>query len=332
MSITTGLTLYSLTPQFWTGQYDLQGLLTEVSARGLGPGIEIVGFQSIPTYPDVEDNFVRSWRDVLERNGLVGSCLSSNIDIGAMAGRDLNVEEMVAYLERQIEVARKLAFPIIRIQIGADARVIERALPTAERAGVVLGMEIHAPESPVSDLILPVRDLYERLDSPNLGFIPDFSSTMRSVPRRWLRRLVDGGLPQEVVPELERAWALEGSVAERHSAWEEAAAAAGVDPVIAASADGTFSMFGHEDPSVWREIADRIVHVHGKFYEIDDSGEETSIDYPAIIGELEAMDYDGFISSEWEGHTLFEPDEADAFQQVGAQQDLISRSLTRVQA
>lgn len=344
MTIRTGLTLYSLTNEFWTGAYDLNGLLDQVAERNLGPGVEIVGFQSIPTYPEVTDDFVTAWRDGLDRRGLVASCLSSNIDIGALASRDLTEDEMVDYLTPQIIAAERLGFPVIRIQIGAAPGVIERVLPIAERAGVVLGMEIHAPESPRSELIERVIELYDRLDSPYLGFVPDFSSTMRGIPPRWIRKCVEEtGIPSELVPTLTRIWQGDEPMGERMQAWMEAGTAAGVDADKIAATFGTFSMFGHEDVSVWRDIADRIVHVHGKFYEITgvpggsapeasgpavETGVEPSIDYPAHIAMLEDIGYDGFISSEWEGHTLFDMGETLSFDQVAAQQALIRSCLS----
>ena len=40
-----GVTLYSFTNEWPTRQFDLAGLMHEVARRGLGPNIEIIGFQ-----------------------------------------------------------------------------------------------------------------------------------------------------------------------------------------------------------------------------------------------------------------------------------------------
>ena len=40
--ISLGLTLYSLTNEWWSKQYDLEGLVAAAVERGLGPGVEIV--------------------------------------------------------------------------------------------------------------------------------------------------------------------------------------------------------------------------------------------------------------------------------------------------
>lgn len=46
MSITFGVTLYSMTNEWLAGEYTLAGMVDEVGRRGIGPGVEVVGFQS----------------------------------------------------------------------------------------------------------------------------------------------------------------------------------------------------------------------------------------------------------------------------------------------
>ena len=53
-----GLTLYSASAEFRAGWFDFDGLLDRVAELGIGPGIEIVASQVLPTYPVVSDEFV----------------------------------------------------------------------------------------------------------------------------------------------------------------------------------------------------------------------------------------------------------------------------------
>ncbi|MEV9236902.1 hypothetical protein AB0186_28035, partial [Klebsiella pneumoniae] len=66
-----GLTLYSASAEFRAGWYDFDGLLDRVAELGIGPGIEIVASQMVPTYPVVGDDFVRTWRAAFDRHGFV---------------------------------------------------------------------------------------------------------------------------------------------------------------------------------------------------------------------------------------------------------------------
>ena len=47
----SGLTLYSASAEFRAGWYDFDGLLDRVAELGIGPGIEIVASQMLPTLP-----------------------------------------------------------------------------------------------------------------------------------------------------------------------------------------------------------------------------------------------------------------------------------------
>lgn len=326
--ISLGLTLYSLTNEWWSRSFDLEGLIGEVSARGLGPGVEMVGFQSIRSFPDVDEAFVDDWHRIVATYGIVPTCLASNIDVALRPDRPLTEDEMVAYLDRQLLSAARLGFPIVRTQIGAPPKVLERCLPTAEKYGITMGMEVHAPEGFRTPTIQRVAEFYDRIDSPLLGFIPDFSATMRAIPPGELDELLSAGLPREQVAALVEAWLGEGAPFERFGRFAAAAEAAGVDPHTVGSAVMAFTMHGREPIDSWADYAQRIVHVHGKCYEFTDAGDEPSIDYPAIGRVLLDAGYRGWISTEWEGHAYKAPGEADGFAMVASQQALLRRSLT----
>src|SRR6476619_4935792 len=145
--------------------------------RGLGPGLEVIGFQSFRGFPhmspEVETRFLR----LVDEHGWELSCLDGNVDVAVRADRLLDEDELVAYMEAQLEAAARLGFPVLRVQNQATPAVMERLLPSAERLGVKLGMEIHAPETVRSPWVLALRELYARLDSPYVGFIPDFGAS-----------------------------------------------------------------------------------------------------------------------------------------------------------
>lgn len=51
-----------------------------------------------------------------------------------------------------------------------------------------------------------------------------------------------------------------------------------------------------------RQLAPHAVHVHAKSYAFDSVGNETTVDYPAFVGLLQAANYQGYYSIEYEGH------------------------------
>lgn len=326
-SPTLGVTLYSFTNEWVMGRYTLPELLTRIAQEGIGPGVEIVGFQSVRGYPALTPGFIREFRDSVETNGLTPSSLSANIDTGLRRDRYLTSDEKVDYLLPQIEAARVLGFPVLRIQIGADPDVLERVAPAAEKAGVRLGMEIHAPDWAHTPRVQAVAEFYDRVDSPALGFIPDFGSTMHDITPGLLRSFVDQGFPADLVPDLRAVWAEGGPVGERLARFREMASSRGASDQAIGIASFAFTMNGHADPASWADFGARIFHVHGKFYAIDEDGDEPSIDYPANIAALVRAGFHGTISSEWEGHAYTLEKDLDTFAMIRRHHDLIRRSL-----
>lgn len=320
-----GTTFYSFTMEWATGQYTLGELLRKVAGEGVGPGVEIVGFQSIRGFPKLPADFVREFRDTMDELELVPTALGSNIDIAIRRDRDMTTDERVEYALPQIDAARALGFPVLRIQIGADPATLERLAPYAERAGVKLGMEIHAPEGPRTPAMQRVREAYERIGSDHLGFIPDFSSTMHRVTDGLVQSFVDAGLPHALADEVQRVWSGDASPGERLQEFVDVAARQGVDEKTARLASQAFTMNGHEPAESWADIIPLVFHVHAKFYEIDDDGNEPAIDYEANLGVFRDAGYTGTISSEWESHHWTPNDSLNTFTHIKRQQALIRK-------
>jgi hypothetical protein len=109
---------------------------------------------------------------------LVQTSLAINTDVGIRRDRLMTDDELVEYMRRQIEAAAKLGFPIARVQISLTPDSMEALLPVAERYGVVLALEVHAHQHARHPAILALRDRYEKLGSPLLGFTADWGATV----------------------------------------------------------------------------------------------------------------------------------------------------------
>ena len=73
----------------------------------------------------------------------------------------------------------------------------------------------------------------------------------------------------------------------------------------------------------------QILHVHAKFYDIDENGQEPAIDYPELVRVFVEGGYRGYWSSEWEGHAFAELGEVDPLLLVRKQHDLIRARCVR---
>jgi sugar phosphate isomerase/epimerase len=328
MSIDVGVTLFSMTNEWLAGQYTLPSLIDEVGRRKLGPGVELIGFQSLRGFPNqVSADDIRDLRSALERNELHLSALASNADVARHKSQWMDADQSVEYMRPQIAFASELGVPVVRIQIGLTPEVLEKLEPIAAQYRVKLGMEIHAPEGANTPKVMATREVYERIDSEFLGFIPDFSATMRAIPPGMLAKLRRGGLSEAGISALDTAWRANGPPFQRYSDFAEQSRELGEPELPVAQARLIFTMFGRESLEDWRELFPRTVHIHAKYYDIDDMGESPSIDYRSLMRVFSELDRPVSMSSEWEGHAFLDLEEQDAFEMVAQHQAMCRRFL-----
>ncbi len=322
-----GLTLYSASAEFRAGWYDFDGLLNRVAELGIGPGIEIVASQVLPTYPHVTNDFARSWQDAFDKHGFTASSFGANLDMGRRRDRDMTPDEEYEFTQTLFHGAKKLGFPLVRIQ-SAKPELLRRLLPLAEDLELKLAYEIHAPLGPNSPEIMKVRDVYAELDSPLLGFVADFSSTMHSMSPTLLRAVRRAGLDDEAIQTLQAIWATDAPMRARQEEFISYLRGRDFDPArLGSFAHLAFNMHGRVSPKEWADIMPQIMHVHAKFYDIDEQGNEPAIDYPELVRVFIEGGYRGYWSSEWEGHAFAELGEVDPLLLVRKQHDLIRKSM-----
>ncbi|MEP6842143.1 MAG: DUF6379 domain-containing protein [Pseudolysinimonas sp.] len=326
-----GLTLYSASAEFPAGWVDFDALLERVAELGIGPGIEVVASQMVHSYPAVSDEFVSRWRSAFDRYGFTETSFAANLDMGRRRDRDMTPDEEFDFTEVLVHGAKKLGFPLIRIQ-SAKPQLLRRLLPIAEKLDMKLAYEIHAPMGPNDPTILQVRETYAEFESPLLGFVADFSATMHAMSPTLLRGLQRLGLDDEALEMLQTIWATGASMGERQDAFIGYLRGRDFDPArLGSFAHLAFNMHGHVDPHEWADIMPQILHVHAKFYDIDEHGEEPAIDYPELVKVFVDGGYRGYWSSEWEGHAFAEIGEVDPLMLVRRQHDLIRRSMHALQ-
>jgi sugar phosphate isomerase/epimerase len=303
-----GTTIYSFTNEYHSRRYTLDELIRKVGELGLGPGVELVGFSHVRGFPAVSGEFAEHLKELLAGNHLEASCLGINADVQIRRDRRMTEEENYAYHAAQIEAAAKLGFPVVRYQLGAGPEVIRRLAPLAERLHVKLGLEIHAPERVDTPVVLVFREMYAKVNSPYLGFIPDFGACARSLPPGFGAAFRRQGIPEELIKIAYESWAAGGTREERMSAYRTRAKTAGGTEMQIGRMFIIFAVLDRMDPKAWLEIMPQVVHLHGKFYEFDEQGSEAAIPYEEILPIFRDNGYAGYMSSEWEGHALSQED------------------------
>ena len=215
------------------------------------------------------------------------------------------------------------------ITVTVDGRVIPSDVLTAELAGETYRVR-ELPDR--WDVLWFIQDrlvVVAPLDEPPAPDQPvDVEVTMHSMSPTLLRTLSRMGLGDDDLARLQEIWAKDTGINERHGEFVEYLESRGIAPAgLGPFARLAFNMLGHVDPAEWADIMPQIVHVHAKFYDIDENGNEPAIDYPAIVRRLVAGGYSGFMSSEWEGHAFAGLDEADPIDLIARQHALIRRSI-----
>lgn len=305
-----GVTLYSFTRAFHGREYDLEGLIRAVVENGFGPGLEIVGFSSLRGFPDVGDEFVAWFRDLVDEVELVPTALSINADIGIHRTRRLTQEELVEYMRLQIVAAARLGFPLARVQISLTPDSMAALEPVARSHGVTLALEVHADQHAAHPRILALRDQYERIGSPFLGFTADWGASTIGIAPSLLEAYERRDAPVGLLRKAEALWDeyhLAGppvddvDAARRYAAFRSLAGAFGRPDLAIDLAVNAVGIFGCAETSSWVEIMPWIRHVHGKFFGIDDNHEEPSVPIRELVRLLVESGYSGAISSEYEG-------------------------------
>jgi sugar phosphate isomerase/epimerase len=311
-----GVTLYSFTNEWLRRLYDLDSLVAKVAELKLGPAVEVVGFQSIRSFPDVTPEYVHYFRDLFDRYGLMPSCLGANLDVGIHKDRLMTSDEILDYIQRQIITAQKLGFPVIRIQAFARPNVLEKIAVIAEKAGVHVASELHSPLTANNPEVVELIEFYQKIQSPALGFIPDFSCTMTSVPEQYWNNLRHSGAPDSLIDSAKGIWKSDDPTPVKFGRLQEACRSVYAPPAVSSQINTAMTMFGHMRVDEWQVILPYTRHIHGKFYEITPEGIEPNIPYPQLMAFLRKNGYTGTISAEWEGHAF--SGESIGFEQVQA--------------
>ncbi len=325
---TLGVTLFSFTNEWQQRLYTLDEMLAKVAETGLGPGIEVVGFQSFRSYPDIPDAEAAHFRELLEKYHLFPTCLGANIDIGRRKDRLMTTDEIYDMVRRQLTSAKKLGFPIVRVPPSAGGQSLESLLPLAEEYEVQLAVELHSPLSVDHPEVVELREMFHRVNSPFLGFIPDFSTTMNHVPEGFWQNMRDAGAPEALIDAAKDIWITDDPIPAKFGALAAASQRLNVSPAVAGRLNLVMTMFGHRPVEGWREILPYARHIHGKYYLVNEEGVEPYIPYAEIFVLLKREGYKGTISAEWEGQAFTE--DPIGFQQVTAWNAMCKRLLESV--
>ena len=316
-----GVTLFSFGGDFWHRRRDMAGTLAVVASLGPDQGVEIAGAQSLAGYPQVPDEQVRTFRDAVQETGVVPVCYSAYLE-RARTAAVLDPLDCLPLIEAEIDLARRLGFPAVRLNTATPALVAALA-PVSERTGMTLLVEL-ATEPTTDPAAASLIDALEDLQCSGLGVLQDFSAFVRAIPDPFVRSCVADGAPAEAMDTITSAWAQGVTLSDL---LVEVDAMPGLDQVehglSRQSAHITYALFRRGSPAGLATVLPHLRHVQTKFFALAADGSEPCIPYPELIETLCRDGYSGRLHSEFEGFLW--DDTLDARQQISSQQEYLRR-------
>lgn len=265
--IKRGVSLYS-----YSGEYNISMNLEDCfqDMYDMGAyGLEILANTHIPSYPELSDYWLDKWFMLLNKYCIVPVEYGHWIDSRLYNGRELTVKESCEMLVRDIKIANKLGFTVMRTKMGVIddvntpvsnwRKIISNVLGTAEEYNVKICPELHMPTALKSRYVDDYVEFIEKKNTKNFGFNVDFGTFQDKFKNSF--RLPgmpkDGGpcsKPEDIIP-----------------------------------------------------ILDYVYCCHAKFNYMNKEFKEVTIPYKKIIHVLQKHNWEGYLLSEYEGENKEKP-------------------------
>jgi Xylose isomerase-like TIM barrel len=177
-----GVSLYS-----YSGEYGitmtLEDCLLDMYDMG-ARGLEILANAHIDNYPDPSDEWLARWHALLAKYDIVPVEYGHWVDSRLFSGRELSTKESYESLVRDIRLANRLGFTVMRTKLGVIDEIltpvsnwrdfVEMALPVAEEHDVRMCPELHQPTELSSKIVDDYVDFIEKTGTRHFGLNIDF--------------------------------------------------------------------------------------------------------------------------------------------------------------
>jgi sugar phosphate isomerase/epimerase len=324
MSIKRSVSFYSYQIAYSDGKMNMEDMIKATTQTAGAPGVEIIAEQTpVGSFPNPSERDVAHWFELMDKYKATPVCLDGMVDWMLYKNRISTLKEQVTMMKRDIELAAKLGFKCMRALCPLRKEVFEANIPIAEDCGVKIGLEVHQPMMLHAKWTDEYYEMFERSGSKFVGIVPDFGIfQLRPARKRVVDAIKQGGrerILNFLVESCEKGAPIVKTI-EEIKKMDAGPAELGVAM--------SFVRARYNDPEQLRGLKKYLVHFHGKFNEVDENYNETSIDYVNPIKVLKDIGYDGYISSEYEGQGMYGPDEDPAeVEQVRRHQAMLKKLI-----
>ncbi len=204
-----GVSLYSYSAEFGF-EKTLEDCFEELKDMG-AHGIEILANTHIENYPNPTDAWVDRWFALCEKYEVVPVEYGHWVDCRVLQDRVLSTEEAIAMLERDMRLAHRLGFRILRTKMSVISddldpvenwrEIIKGVLPLAERLELKLCPEIHIPTNLKSRMVQDYVAFIQETGTKNFGLNIDFSVfRTRFNPGEYVSPGFVANAPEDIIP------------------------------------------------------------------------------------------------------------------------------------
>ncbi|MEX1377760.1 MAG: TIM barrel protein [Eubacteriales bacterium] len=327
--IKRSVSLYSLQDEYCRGRMKLDDIFKWLDATEV-EGFEFISDQMMHKAPFPDDSTLKEWDRMMNTYKVKPVCNDIFINSTLYKNRVLTRKENLQLLINEIELADRLGFRMLRLVSLTPVNIIEDALVHCEKYGITMGLEVHGGMSFDNPLTKEFIDLMFEVESEYLGLIPDmgiFNRRHPRMPKGYFRHM---GTSDEIIAFVDTLFENGMDPLQHYGSTE---LPNDMKKLAKSEADiqyGLFS-FGYENSSleILKPYMPYVKHIHGKIYEMTDDGTEYSIPYDEIVKFLKDNDYDGYISTEYEGSRFVIPGEpTNELEQVKRHQELLKRLIS----
>lgn len=303
--IDLGVSLYGFTERFVKeDNYGFEEMFQEIQKLGLHK-VELVGAQMFRNYPIPSEDEIQQVLELAVKYDIELFSYGGYVDFAKHYDYEMGDEERLQQVTYDLITARKLGCEYLR-GFGIPERLYPEVAKLAEYYGVVVCYEIHSPSQPSDLEIQELAKIFEEINSPWIGFVPDFGCYIERPNEIQINRFLKMGAKKEILEYIiQNRWS--GCTEDEMQKKVRDMGGALAEKMAVSDWFGSLS-FRPADIEGFKSVIPYSKYYHGKFYHIGEDCVETTIPYETLLKLIQEFGFGGTIITEYEGHLFMQND------------------------
>lgn len=321
--IKRAISFYSFQDELYLGKMDVEGMIKATAEMG-AEGVEIISEAIIPNFPNPPESWVNQWFEWLDKYKVKPVAFDMFMDGQLYDGVNIPDDRAVEILETNIKLAARMGFRVLRVVYTIPLRIVERALPCAERYNVVMGIELHPPFRLCTPQVDQYVEFIKRTNTKFFSLIPDFGIFTKKVIPFHEEKAIRHGANEATVKLISQCYN-EGVPYDEMMERIKPLSPSEKDLAWAKTAYG----YTYCDPRLLKHYIPYISHIHAKVLDMRD-GIDPSVENDVIFQVLKECGWKGYVATEYEGQRIFHDErdlDVDNLALIKANQDMMQRYI-----